>query len=230
MGVRARWARPGAAAQWRQGRVHRRRTVGHAWAVVFARAGYDVTALTTPPGEVADRALPVSAGDAGAAGGRRYARRAGRPIAGRVHAAASIAEAVPDTIYVQESVREDVAMKRQVFAEIAARACRCVLASSTSAIPGSAFLAEYRASRAGAGRPSGQSSGADPAGRVCGEVRSAQGHDRGGRAPLSAAGMTPMVSTKKSTALSSTGCSSLWSPRRCTLWGRATAHRRTSTR
>src|SRR6185295_10508312 len=59
----------------------------------------------------------------------------------RLHAAASIEEAVGSAAFVQESIKEDVELKRAVFAEIdAAAPADCIFASSTSAIPGSLFL------------------------------------------------------------------------------------------
>jgi 3-hydroxyacyl-CoA dehydrogenase len=117
-------------------------TVGHAWAVVFARAGYDVALHDAIPGHVARHALP---------GVRRtldLLREGGmlsdpvETVLARVHDAATIADAVAGARYVQESVREDVAVKREVFAAIGAATPQdAILASSTSAIPGSEFLA-----------------------------------------------------------------------------------------
>jgi L-gulonate 3-dehydrogenase len=62
-------------------------------------------------------------------------------VMARIHPCATLAEAVADVVHVQESVREDVAIKQAVFSEIAEHAPRdATLASSTSAIKGSAFL------------------------------------------------------------------------------------------
>ncbi len=115
--------------------------VGHAWAVVFARAGHAVTIYDSKPDEVEQRALP---------GARRMLELLdemgllGEPVdavAARMRSAATITEAVSGADYVQESVREDVDVKRAVFSEIAAHApAGAILASSTSAIPGSTFL------------------------------------------------------------------------------------------
>lgn len=119
-------------------------TVGRAWAVVFARAGYDVRLYDAIDGEVARTAIP---------GARRTLELLWEnglltedidTVVSRISAAGSIAEAVADVIFVQESVREDVAVKRDVFAEIAAHApADAVLASSTSATPGSDFLGHF---------------------------------------------------------------------------------------
>ena len=116
-------------------------TVGHAWAAVFARAGHEVALYDAKSGEVRLHALPgVRATlDLLAAGGA--IEEPVEAILDRVHDAGSIAESVAGAVYVQESVREDVEVKRRVFAEIASAAQpSTVLASSTSALPGSEFL------------------------------------------------------------------------------------------
>ncbi|MCD2172171.1 3-hydroxyacyl-CoA dehydrogenase [Rhizobium sp. C4] len=116
-------------------------TVGRAWAVVFARAGHDVRLYDSLPGEAAGRAL---------AGARRTLELFAEngllddpveTVMARIEPVASIGAAVSGATYVQESVREDLDVKRQVFAEIAALAdSACILASSTSALPGSDFM------------------------------------------------------------------------------------------
>jgi 3-hydroxyacyl-CoA dehydrogenase len=118
-------------------------TVGRAWAVVFARAGHEVRVFDALAGEVESRTLP---------GARRTLEllvengmldEPVETVFARIKPAATIAEAVADVAYVQESVREDVGIKRAVFAEIAAHApADAILASSTSAIPGSEFLGD----------------------------------------------------------------------------------------
>ena len=119
-------------------------TVGRAWAVVFARAGYDVGLFDAIEGEVERTAIP---------GARRTLELLAEnglltedvdTVVARIKSASSIAEAVTGAIFVQESVREDVAVKREVFTEIAAHApAEAILASSTSAIPGSEFLTGF---------------------------------------------------------------------------------------
>lgn len=118
-------------------------TVGHAWAVVFARAGYEVTLFDAKPGEVRERALPSMRQTLQVLADGGMLAQSVDTVAARVRDAGSIAEAVAGVVYVQESVREDVAVKRQVFAEIAAAApSDAILASSTSAIKGSEFLTD----------------------------------------------------------------------------------------
>ena len=115
--------------------------VGRAWAVVFARAGYEVNLYDAKPGEVEGRALPGANRMLAVLEESGLLNEPVKTIADRMHGAETIAEAVAGVDYVQESVREDLTVKREVFAEIAAHApADAVLASSTSAIPGSEFL------------------------------------------------------------------------------------------
>lgn len=115
--------------------------VGRAWAVVFARAGCAVALYDASEEAVERRALPAARTTL------ELLRRAGfldedvDAVLARIRPARSVADAVEGAGYVQESVREDVTIKRDVFAEIAAKAGDdCLLASSTSAIPGSDFM------------------------------------------------------------------------------------------
>ena len=118
-------------------------TVGHAWAVVFARAGYEVALYDAKRGEVREHALASVRRTLQVLADGGMLTEPVDVVTGRVHDAASIAEAVAGVVYVQESVREDVAIKRQVFSEIAAAAPPdAILASSTSAIKGSQFLSD----------------------------------------------------------------------------------------
>lgn len=117
--------------------------VGRAWAVVFARAGHRVTLFDADPTAVTERALPAIRALVGDLQAEGLLSEAPDAVLARIHPAVSIAEAVADAVHVQESVREDVEVKRAVFADIAAAApADAILASSTSAIPGSRFLSE----------------------------------------------------------------------------------------
>lgn len=115
--------------------------VGSAWAVVFARAGHHVTIYDVDPSRVRSVALPridraLETLDTAMPTGENTA-----VIRERIEVSTDLSGAVSDADYVQESVREDVAIKRDVFAQIAASAPpTSVLASSTSALPGSTFL------------------------------------------------------------------------------------------
>jgi L-gulonate 3-dehydrogenase len=118
--------------------------VGRAWAVVFLRAGHEVCVHDADPAQVL-AALPLirrtleQLHDAGHLPGGVEAAMT------RLVPAASIAEAVQAADHVQESVREDLAIKRSVMAEVAIHAPGdCIIASSTSALPGSSFLSHIQ--------------------------------------------------------------------------------------
>ncbi|MCZ4354822.1 3-hydroxyacyl-CoA dehydrogenase NAD-binding domain-containing protein [Roseovarius aestuarii] len=112
-------------------------TVGRAWAIVFARAGHAVRLYDSNPGFARDEALPAmkaSLTDLDLA----------EPVADimvRFTVCEDIASAVSGADWVQESVREDLPLKQAVIAEIAGVApADAIVASSTSALPGSLFL------------------------------------------------------------------------------------------
>ncbi len=113
--------------------------IGRAWAIVFARGGFDVAlwdpvqpAVTAALGFIRDRlpelhAAGLIADEPGA-------------VFGRIHAAATLIEAVRTADHVQENSPERVTDKTTLFAELdAAARPDAVLASSTSGIPASAF-------------------------------------------------------------------------------------------
>ncbi|SMQ75611.1 3-hydroxyacyl-CoA dehydrogenase [Devosia lucknowensis] len=119
-------------------------TVGRAWAVVFARAGHNVRLYDAIEGEVTRTAIPGARRTLELLSENGLLTEDVETVVARISAAASIAEAVTGVVLVQESVREDVDVKREVFAEIAAHApADAILASSTSAIPGSDFLGHF---------------------------------------------------------------------------------------
>ncbi len=112
--------------------------IGRAWANVFARAGWQVS-VWDPSAAQRDVALHEI---------ERSLHELHRhglvddpaAAAGRVRIAASLAEAVSDSGYVQESGPETLEAKRETFAALdAAAPPGCVLASSTSAIVASRF-------------------------------------------------------------------------------------------
>jgi 3-hydroxyacyl-CoA dehydrogenase len=116
--------------------------IGRAWAIVFARAGHPVCAYDADAGALAANLRCVEDALAELA---RFGLLAEPPAAvrARIAPASSLAEAVRDCAYVQESVRETVEAKRAIYAELDRLAPPdCILASSTSYIPASAFSAE----------------------------------------------------------------------------------------
>jgi 3-hydroxyacyl-CoA dehydrogenase len=114
--------------------------VGRAWAISFARAGYEV-ALWDRDKEAPSKALAyierllpdLEANDLlnGATASE---------VATRIRVATRLESALDGAVHVQENTPEDVEVKRAVFAELdAAAPTDAVLASSTSAILPSAF-------------------------------------------------------------------------------------------
>lgn len=112
--------------------------IGRSWAIVFARAGWQVR-LTDTSAEALNAASGLVA--AGLDDLATYGLVADPAAATtRVQAAASLAEAVAGVDLVQENLPEVVELKRAVFAELDRLAPRdAILASSTSAIVASRF-------------------------------------------------------------------------------------------
>ncbi len=113
--------------------------VGRAWAIVFARAGFAV-ALHDRSDAVLDASLATietSLADLAAAG---LLTEAPAAVRARMTRAPTLAEAVADAVWVQESLPELPEVKEQIFAALdTVAAPNTILASSTSAIPGSTF-------------------------------------------------------------------------------------------
>jgi L-gulonate 3-dehydrogenase len=112
--------------------------IGRAWAMVFARAGWDA-AMYDAVGGVAEKALGLVA-----EGLDELARhglvRDPKGAPARVRAAKSVADALDGVSYVQENVPETLDAKRAIFAELDALAAPdAILASSSSAIVASLF-------------------------------------------------------------------------------------------
>jgi 3-hydroxyacyl-CoA dehydrogenase len=113
--------------------------IGRAWAIVFARAGHPVKLWDSDASAVPNALRLIE--DAA-----RELRTAGLideepdTISARLTPAATLAEAVRDADYVQENTAERLDVKREVYAQMDAIAKpACILASSTSTIPASAF-------------------------------------------------------------------------------------------
>jgi L-gulonate 3-dehydrogenase len=113
--------------------------IGRAWAIVFARAGHTVALTDTAPG-AARAALEWVERTLGEMHGYGLVDEAPAQVAARVRAAGGLAEALQGAQYVQENVRETVDAKKEIFAAMDRIAAPdCILASSTSFIPASAF-------------------------------------------------------------------------------------------
>jgi 3-hydroxyacyl-CoA dehydrogenase len=115
--------------------------IGRAWAIVFARAGHAVAVHDADSDALATSLRAV---DAALADLHRHGLLEEPPavVRDRIAPAATLADAVRGAGYVQESVRETVDAKLAIFAEMDSLAAPdCILASSTSYIPASAFSA-----------------------------------------------------------------------------------------
>jgi 3-hydroxyacyl-CoA dehydrogenase len=111
-------------------------TIGCSWAAAFARSGLAVTVFDAST-QARTAALPLIESMLG----ETESGTRGEPP-GSIQVCESLAEAVAHADYVQESVTENLEAKQQVFNEMAnAAPPNCVLASSTSALPPSHFLA-----------------------------------------------------------------------------------------
>jgi L-gulonate 3-dehydrogenase len=116
--------------------------IGRAWAVVFARAGHDVTVHDAEPAALHAGLgwIDTALADLAAAG-----LLADEPatVRARIRPASSLEDAVAGADYVQESAGETLDIKRQLFAALDRLAPRdAILASSTSTIPASMFSGE----------------------------------------------------------------------------------------
>ncbi|MFK7954978.1 MAG: 3-hydroxyacyl-CoA dehydrogenase [Lysobacterales bacterium] len=115
--------------------------VGSAWALVFAKAGHQVNLFDQSQSSLHSRWLPQIADTLSLLYSEQMLNEEPSQVLDRIQVSTSLATAVADAAYVQESVREDLQIKRAVFSEIAQSTTdQCVLASSTSALPGSQFL------------------------------------------------------------------------------------------
>jgi 3-hydroxyacyl-CoA dehydrogenase len=115
--------------------------VGRAWAIVFARAGWEVRVHDASPAaaEAAPRLIRAGLDELARHGLVPDAAAA----AARVTVATSLEATLAGAALVQESLPEDVAVKRKIFAALdAAAPANAILASSTSSIVASRFTAD----------------------------------------------------------------------------------------
>jgi 3-hydroxyacyl-CoA dehydrogenase len=112
--------------------------IGRAWAMVFARAGWDVAMYDSVDG-AADKALGLVAEGLGELSKHGLVDDS-KGSAARVRAAKSVADALDGASFVQENVPETLDAKRAIFAELDHLAAPdVILASSSSAIVPSLF-------------------------------------------------------------------------------------------
>jgi L-gulonate 3-dehydrogenase len=115
--------------------------IGRAWAVVFARAGWQVRLFDAVATQLASarQLIAESLADQEAAELLTDAQGA----LARIIPCKTLSEALTDTEWVQENLPEEVALKRTAFAEFDRLApSDAILASSTSAIVASQFTAD----------------------------------------------------------------------------------------
>jgi 3-hydroxyacyl-CoA dehydrogenase len=117
-------------------------SIGVAWAIVFARAGHAVR-IFEPDGSRRDAALPdVTSRLAALADEGLISCLDVGMITARVSISADLRSALAGVSYVQECAPEQLALKRELFAELdLLAAADAVLASSSSALTASAITA-----------------------------------------------------------------------------------------
>ena len=114
--------------------------VGGAWAVVFARAGLDVTLYDPSPSAI-ETALRVARESADALAERDLTNgKTPDEIMARLTPAASLAEAAGSADYIQESAPERLPIKQELYkALLPLIQPHAIVASSTSGLPASGF-------------------------------------------------------------------------------------------
>jgi L-gulonate 3-dehydrogenase len=113
--------------------------IGRAWTMVFARAGHAVKIWDNQAG-AAGKALALI--EEALREQQHFGLISEDPahVRARISEAATLEQALADADYVQENTSERLDVKKQVYAQMdKAAASQCILASSTSTIPTSAF-------------------------------------------------------------------------------------------
>jgi 3-hydroxyacyl-CoA dehydrogenase len=117
--------------------------VGGSWSVVFARAGLDVKIHDPSPSSLESALDFARAALKALAHNDMLDGRDPDQLFRLIRPVSNLAEAVRDADYVQESAPERLALKQQLYKELAPLAPgTAVLASSTSGLPASAFTAD----------------------------------------------------------------------------------------
>ena len=116
--------------------------VGASWAIVLARANHVVLLYDVNP-QVAERALIDCRHDLEQMAVRQLLDEPVDEILGRMAVTSSLEAAVDGACYVQESVREDLAIKTEISRRIdACMTSDAIVGSSTSGFPSSKFTSE----------------------------------------------------------------------------------------
>lgn len=113
--------------------------IGRAWAIVFARAGFDVR-LHDAESAALGAALPALQDSAADLAEFGLLSESPEQVVARIKTVAALADAVREVSLVQENIAEVVEAKQQMFAELDRLAPPdALLASSTSGLPASSF-------------------------------------------------------------------------------------------
>lgn len=114
--------------------------IGRAWSIVFARAGHEVALYDPVDGAVAKALEQIEAGLPDLADKQLLNGETPAAVLKRMGRAADLGDALADCVHVQESAPEKLAVKQALYRDLdKAAPPDAVLASSTSAIPASAF-------------------------------------------------------------------------------------------
>ena len=117
--------------------------VGGSWALVFARAGLDVTLYDPSPASI-DTAMEVARTSAAALAAEGLLNgQTPAEILSRLKPVFTLVEAVASADHIQESAPERLLVKQALYRELAGLAKPdAVIASSTSGLPASSFTAD----------------------------------------------------------------------------------------
>jgi L-gulonate 3-dehydrogenase len=114
--------------------------VGSSWALVFARAGFDVAVWDASPAAVEQALGFVRSGSESLAKAGLGNDEDVETIVARLHPCALLEEALAGADYVQESAPERLQIKRDLYEKLDTLAAPgTILASSTSGLPASSF-------------------------------------------------------------------------------------------
>jgi 3-hydroxyacyl-CoA dehydrogenase len=119
--------------------------VGGAWSIVFARAGFDVVLYDPSPASI-DAALEFVRSSAPSLAAQDLLNgNSPEEIANRLIRVESLADAVREADYIQESAPERLPIKQALYRELAPLTkSDAIIASSTSGLPASSFTVDIQ--------------------------------------------------------------------------------------
>jgi L-gulonate 3-dehydrogenase len=114
--------------------------VGCCWAIIFARAKFNVCMFDTDPSKKTDAVLKIVESKLDTLKKHNLLEESIEDILARIVGSSDLAEAVKTAYYIQECIPEDLSLKKDIFAKLDALVLpEAILASSTSNIPASQF-------------------------------------------------------------------------------------------